>query len=364
VSGSKLKGHNCLFLGETHFFKDLSAINRLDIQKTSWYFYRMNKNQSFFTAVNLPKTTVKIKHEESILLIGSCFAENIAEKLTHRKFNVVSNPSGIIYNPVSITTSLKRVLTQKLYSESDLIDYNGKWLSFDHHSFFSNSNKEACLAQINEQITATAISLKSTQTIFITFGSAWVYEYKDIGIVANCHKIPQKQFAKRLLSVKEILLAFDEIKKELTGFNVVFTVSPVRHVRDGLHENNLSKSTLHLAINNLVEQNKNYHYFPAYEMIVDELRDYRFFKDDLVHPTSLAINYVWDKFVSTYCNANTNDLIDQLEKINSAINHKPFDFNSEPHQQFIKKQVELMDKLTIQFPFLDFDEEQKVLKKG
>lgn len=316
-------------------------------------------NQSFFSKVVVPKTKITIKHQESVLLIGSCFAQNIGEKLMDNKFNSVINPFGIIYNPLSIVKSLKRIVTQQKYTEGELYEYDSKFLSFDHHGSFSAISKEESLSKINEELTVAFKSVKSTKTIFITFGSAWVYEFPNRGIVANCHKIPNKQFKKRLLSVKEIIAAFDSIKSVLKKFNVVFTVSPVRHVKDGLHENNLSKATLHLVIKTLAEQNENYHYFPAYELIIDELRDYRFFKDDLVHPTDLAINYVWDKFLGTYCNEKTLLLVSEIQKIKTAVSHKPFNFKSEAHQQFIAKQVELMDELSKQHLFLDFKQERK-----
>ena len=316
---------------------------------------------TLFTSVKLNKSEFYLNHNQSILMVGSCFSENIFDKLSDSKFTVTPNPFGIIYNPISIVSCLKRVLNKQYYNESDLAFKNLKWLSFDHHSSFSNADKEACLLNINESIQLASDNLKTTKTIFITLGSAWVYEYQNVGVVANCHKIANKQFTKRLLSVKEIIASFHAISSELSLYNVVFTVSPVRHVKDGLHENNLSKATLHLAINNLVEQNSNYSYFPAYEMIVDELRDYRYFKDDLVHPTLLAINYVWDKFKDTYCNSETIELISQIDKIKAAANHKPFDFKSEAHQQFIKKQKQLIKKLNTQYSFLDFETELRLL---
>ncbi|MDB4534279.1 GSCFA domain-containing protein, partial [Vicingaceae bacterium] len=205
--------------------------------------------------------------------------------------------------------------------------------------------------------------IMQSKTIFITLGSAWIYEFEGFGIVANCHKLPNKHFSKRLLTVKEILSAFKTIQESLKKYNVVFTVSPVRHYKDGLHENNLSKSTLLLAINNLVEQNENYSYFPAYELVIDELRDYRFYKDDLIHPTDLAVNYVWEKFNQCYVDKSTQSLMSEIQKIKTAANHKPFNFDSEEHQTFIKKQLNLIEEHSKKYPFLDFGEEKQQLKK-
>ncbi|MBL4594556.1 MAG: GSCFA domain-containing protein [Flavobacteriales bacterium] len=315
----------------------------------------------FTTPTAIPKSDFTISHEQSILLIGSCFAQNIGEKLIDNKFNVNINPFGIIYNPISVINEINRIINNQLYTEKELIQFNEKWISFHHHGSFSSTNKVTCLEQINTSLNEAHDQLKQSKTVFITVGSAWVYEYPDVGIVANCHKIPNKQFAKRLLSVKEILSAFDNVKESLKNINIVFTVSPVRHIKDGLHENNLSKSILHLAINNLVEQNDNYHYFPAYEIVIDELRDYRFYKDDLVHPTDLAINYIWNKFSECYFSSTTQQLNSEIKQLKAAINHRPFNFESEEHQQFISKQIEIMDQLSKQYSFLNFMQEKKSL---
>jgi hypothetical protein len=314
------------------------------------------------TSVTIPKSDITVAHEHPVLLIGSCFAQNIGEKLQQNKFNVTLNPNGIIYNPISIVIALKRIIKNESYTASELHQTNNKWVSFNHHGSFSAFDREECLEQINTSLSETHEQLKLTKTIFITFGSAWVYEYADAGIVANCHKIPNKEFNKKLLSLKEILSAFNELQVSLKYINVVFTVSPVRHTKDGLHENNLSKATLLLAINNLIKQNDNYHYFPAYELVIDELRDYRFYKDDLVHPSDLAINYVWEKFGEVYFDEDTKTLNEAIQKVQQAAHHKPFDFSSEAHQKFIKAMLETMDRINEDFPFLDFKEEKAVLK--
>ena len=317
----------------------------------------------FTTQVLIPLSNIIISHDHPLSLMGSCFTQNIGAKLIEYKFDVNINPNGIIFNPISLVKALKRIFSNQLYAEKELNQHNEKWFSFDHHGSFSSLKKEDCLEQINTSLTNANSLFVNTKTIFITFGSAWVYEYPEFGIVANCHKIPNKQFTKRLLSVKEILTVFDEIKELMNDLNIIFTVSPVRHVKDGLHENNLSKSILLLAINNLVEQNENYHYFPAYELVVDELRDYRFYKDDLVHPTDLAINYVWDKFCESFFNEKTNNINTEIQKIKSAVKHIPFSCENKSYQKFLTKQIQLIDKLSIQYPFLDFEQEKKSLLK-
>jgi len=306
------------------------------------------------TPVSIPKSDFSISHKQPALLIGSCFAQNIGEKLTDHKFNATLNPNGIIYNPISVINSLKRIINDDFYSANELLEFNGKWVSLNHHGSFSSFDKSECIEDINSSFNKAKQQLNSCKTIFITFGSAWVYEYPDVGIVANCHKIPNKQFTKRLLSVKEILSAFDGIKDALKDFNIVFTVSPIRHSKDGLHENSLSKSTLLLAINNLVEQNGNCHYFPAYELVIDELRDYRFYKDDLVHPTELAVNYVWEKFSACFFDDETIQLNTAINKIQNALTHKPFNPESEEHQQFFAKTRQQINTLKQKYHFLDF----------
>ena len=309
------------------------------------------------TSVHIPKITFTVPHNAPIFLIGSCFTENIGNKLNENKFDIFTNPTGIIFNPISVVNTLKSVFENRKYTDDDLKNHNNKWISFEHHGSFSSFNKETCLTEINESITNAHQHLKKSKTIFITLGSAWVYEYEGIGVVANCHKIPNKQFTKRLLSVKEILSAFEQIIDELKDFEVVFTVSPVRHAKDGLHENNLSKATLLLAINNLVEQQSNFHYFPTYELVIDELRDYRFFKDDLVHPTELAVNFVWEKFMNCFFDGATQSLIEEIQKIKQAATHKPYHFESAQHQQFVKKQIGLMNDLSKKHNYLNFKAE-------
>jgi hypothetical protein len=316
----------------------------------------------FTSPVTIPKSDFSISHQHPILLLGSCFTESIGQKLLDNKFDVTINPNGIIYNPISVLNTLNRITTNQLYSEKELHQFNNKWISFNHHGDFSSFDKTDCLDKINTSITNAHFQIKNVKTLIITFGSAWVYEYKDKGIVANCHKIPNKEFKKRLLSVKEIINAFGDVFKNTTSINpninIIFTVSPVRHINDGLHENNLSKSVLHLAINNIVKQNDYCSYFPSYELIIDELRDYRFFKDDLIHPTEMAVNYVWKKFSNCFFNEETKSLISEIQKIKAAANHKPFNFESNKHQQFIKNQIQNIDELTSKHPFLDFEKEK------
>jgi hypothetical protein len=320
---------------------------------------------NFSTPIVISAANKLINHHDSLLILGSCFAENIGEKLTSHKFNANVNPFGIIYNPIALANGLQHVLDEKLFKQSDLIYFNDKWISLQHHGSFSNSDQTVCLNNINNSIKSAHSQLKQATYLFITFGSAWVYEHEQHGLVANCHKIPAKHFTKRLLKVEEIVAAYTTLIHTIKSINptihIVFTVSPVRHTKDGLWENNLSKSVLHLSIKALTDSFDNCSYFPAYEIVLDELRDYRFFNDDLVHPTHLAVNYVWEKFSASYFSKETIALMSNIQKIKQAATHKPFDFNSEKHQQFIKNQLDIIQELTTQFPQLNFEEEKELL---
>lgn len=312
----------------------------------------------FFLNTAVCKSEISISHQEHSLLLGSCFTENIGDKLSDYKFKVTTNPFGIIYNPISLANVLDKIVNNFKYSENDLEENNDKYFSFNHHGSFSSFNKNACLDNINKEIKSAQDKLSETKTIVITFGTAWVYELVESHrIVANCHKLPAKNFNKRLLLVDEILQSFSKIVSSLKNINFIFTVSPVRHISDGLHENNLSKSVLHLAIHQLMIQHKNCSYFGAYEMVIDELRDYRFYKEDMIHPSSQAVDYVWEKFADTYFSNETKTLNLKIEKIQNAVNHRPFNFDSSSHQQFIKEQIRQMEQLCKEFPMFNFDEE-------
>ncbi|MGE0560191.1 MAG: GSCFA domain-containing protein [Flavobacteriales bacterium] len=317
----------------------------------------------FFLNTPASKSDVSVSHQEHVLLLGSCFTENIGGKLTNYKFKVTTNPFGIIYNPVSLANALNKIIDGYTYTENDLAEHQTKYLSFDHHGSFSSFDKQTCLAKINGEIESAHQQLSNTKTIIITLGTAWVYELIDNNkIVANCHKIPAKNFTKRLLSVEEVVQSFSVLANTFKNIQFIFTVSPVRHISDGLHENNISKSVLHLAIHQLISQHKNCSYFSAYEMVMDELRDYRFFKEDMIHPTTQAIDYVWKKFADTYFSTETKTLNLKIEKLLSAVKHKPFDFKSEAHQKFIADQLNQMDELTKNYPFLDFEKEKREIQ--
>ncbi len=304
----------------------------------------------------------KIAHREHLLLIGSCFTENIGSKLKQLKFSVLENPNGILFNPISITRSILSYIENKQYTAPDLFYQNESWNSWEHHSRFSHPQQEACLAQINQSQEVAHAFLQKANWLLITVGSAFVYE-RDGDVVANCHKVPTDKFNKRLLSIEEIKNAFKKMLDAVFAYNVlakiIFTISPVRHLRDGFVENNRSKAALIQAVHQLIEDDKRLFYFPAYELVIDDLRDYRFYAEDMVHPNYAATNYVWEKFISTCIDEPAQLLMKEINSINAAKSHKPFNSASEQHKKFLQINLEKTLQLQKQHPYINFEEEVK-----
>ena len=304
---------------------------------------------------------VKINYQQNLLLIGSCFTEQIGFKLSNHKFSVLDNPNGILFNPVSITKSISSYIDNKQYKESDLFYQNECWNSWEHHSRFSHPDKKMCLEGINGSQTKAHEFLKQADWLLITLGSAFVYELDNKEVVANCHKVPTNKFIKRLLPVEEVFAGLEQMIIRAQAFNpgikIIFTISPVRHLRDGYVENNRSKATLIQAVHQLIEKNSNCFYFPAYELIIDDLRDYRFFAEDMVHPNYAATNYVWEKFIAAYIDEPSQQLMKEIAIIVAAKNHKPFNPTSEQHKKFLQTNSEKLRRLKEQYPYIDFEEE-------
>ena len=303
---------------------------------------------------------IKINHQQNLLLIGSCFTEQIGTKLSNHKFSVLDNPNGILFNPVSITKSITSYIDNKQYQESDLFYQNECWNSWEHHSRFSNPDLQKCLEGINEsQFTANAF-LKKADWLLITLGSAFVYALEH-EVVANCHKVPTNKFSRRLLAVEEVYVDLQKMIEKLVVFNpslkILFTISPVRHLRDGFIENNRSKATLIHSVHQLIEKNNNCFYFPAYELIIDDLRDYRFFAEDMVHPNYAATNYVWEKFIATCIDEPSQQLMKEIAVIVAAKNHKPFNPTSDQHKKFRQTNLDKVTKLQQQYPYINLNNE-------
>jgi hypothetical protein len=309
---------------------------------------------------------IKINHQQNLLLIGSCFTEQIGTKLANHKFAVLDNPNGILFNPSSIAKSISSYINNKQYTETDLFYQNECWNSWEHHSRFSHPDMEKCLQGINESQSKANEFLKNADWLLITLGSAFVYELENKEVVANCHKVPTDKFTKLLLAADEVFTSLQTTIEKTVAFNpklkIIFTISPVRHLRDGFVENNRSKATLVQAVHQLTEKNSNCFYFPAYELVIDDLRDYRFFAEDMVHPNYAATNYVWEKFIAACIDEPSQQLMKEIAVIVAAKNHKPFNPTSEQHKKFLQTNLEKVKKLQHQFDYIDFDEEENFFK--
>jgi len=297
-----------------------------------------------------------------VMFLGSCFADSIGNKLRQFKFKVDLNPFGILYNPKSIADSIDRLIKGIEVSPDELFFANGVWNSFRHHSRFSHPDRQTCLENINRRASESRAFLKAADFLFITFGTARVYEFKATGTtVANCHKIPADRFESRLLSSREILEIYEDLIPRLKEFNsslkVVFTVSPIRHLKDGLPGNSLSKSILISTVHEIAQKFGLY-YFPSFEIVMDDLRDYRFYAADMVHLSEVAVDYIWDKFIKTFIHENSLPLMDEIKKILAAMNHKPFFPDGPEFKKFCASQLEKLEKLCRQFPHLDFSAEK------
>lgn len=303
-----------------------------------------------------------IQYPDQLLLMGSCFAEEIGARLQQFHFDALINPHGILYNPISITEALQRYLDGKQYTTEDLFQHNDLWHSWDHHSRFSALSAEETLLNINTAAAAAAERIEKADWLFITFGSAHAYTLKDNNrMVGNCHKVPSSSFNKKLLSPQDVITALDNMMHRLFFRNkdikIMFTVSPVRYVRDGVVENNLSKAVLLQAVHHLVNKFNRLFYFPAYELVLDDLRDYRFYKDDLVHPNEAAINYVWEHFTNSCLSPEGQKLLPAIEDLQRAMLHRPFNPNSPQHQQFLQTYAKKTRVLLEQHPYLRLEKE-------
>ncbi|MBL7911456.1 MAG: GSCFA domain-containing protein [Bacteroidia bacterium] len=306
-----------------------------------------------------PKFDFDINHKHNLFLIGSCFSENIGALLKQHKFNTSSNPNGILFNPASIHQSLTDILNAKDLSDNFILSRNGLYYSYLHHTSINAPSANELKENVNSQTKKAQAYLKESDVLVITFGTAFFYHHLTTGqVVANCHKQPQQIFEKNLLAVNEIVSAYTGLIKKLQNFNpklkIIFTVSPVKYLRDGVTENNLSKSTLILSVHELIKQNKKCCYFPAYELVNDDLRDYRFYKEDLAHPNEQAITYVWEKFSDACFNDRTIELNKQIYKLNQALNHREMSSGSQEQQKlqdFIAKQKGELKKLAPEIEF-------------
>ncbi len=305
----------------------------------------------FRTEINPEASTVKINLKDKILTAGSCFSDAIGKQLTEMKFKTLTNPFGVSYNPPSIHKAFRYALHNQAVPDHTYLNNQELVANYDFHSSFSSMKKSEVEKGIKEVIGASHYFLKDTSWIFITYGSAWVYERKDTGeIVSNCHKMPTSGFTKSLLSQKKVLESFEEFYRNLKAFNptckIILTISPVRHVKDTLPLNSVSKSVLRLACQTISETYADAFYFPSYEIMLDDLRDYRFYKQDMIHPSEEAEEYIWNKFVDCYFDTSTKEFIEQWKPILTALSHKPFHANTSAHQTFLTKTLTQLIELS------------------
>ena len=324
--------------------------------------------EKFRTEVKVTPSPFKINHRSSVMMIGSCFTENIGARLSEYKFDVDINPFGIVYNPMSVSQNLEAVLSGKQYVINDLYNYQDSWISFDHHSKFSFPEPEICLREINSRIETSHNRIRTIKYLIITFGTAWIYKIAESGRpVSNCHKLPASFFDRQLLKTDDIFTIYKNLINNLIKVNpdirVIFTVSPIRHWKDGPVQNTVSKSTLILTIHELLKSFNCTEYFPAYEIALDDLRDYRYYAEDMIHPNSQMTGYIWDKFCQAFFEDETLKIMKDVGKLNSALKHKPFSPGTPRHIEFLKSQLELVRSLKQKYSFLNFSDEEKVLEK-
>ncbi len=319
----------------------------------------------------------KINYRDKILLVGSCFTEHIGNALEELKFSVLQNPNGILFDPISVSKSLVSYINNQRYTEDDLFQLNEVWQSWQHHSRFSNIDQQQCLQNINESQTKAHQFLKEADWIIITLGSSFSYKLTELAEtgnerlnnpVANCHRAPAQWFNKHLLEIEEIISSLDNCIKQLLNYNpklqIIFTISPVRHIRDGIIENNRSKARLIESVHHLAHKYQQAYYFPAYELVIDVLRDYRFYDVDLVHPNYMATEFVLEKFSESCIDEETRELMEEIKKIVIARKHKPFQPKTKAHISFLASHYEKTKAIQKRFPFLDLTEELNYFSQG
>ena len=314
-----------------------------------------------------------IGYRDNLFLIGSCFSENMGAKLNTHLFKVFENPHGVLFNPISVANSLSDCIQNKQYTEADLFELNEVWNSWQHHSRYSGISSKDALDKINHSIAKAHAFLKTADHIVITLGSAWVYQLNSQSpfatgqVVANNHKAPAAWFDKALMKPDALVLLLNKMVKDLLQFNahlqIIFTISPVRHLREGLVENNRSKAVLIQAVHEIVDSTENTAYFPSYEYVIDDLRDYRFYAEDLVHPNYAASNYVWEKWVETYMNEETQGIMKQVAELQLAVQHKPFFAGSTQHKEFLQNCIVKSERLLSLFPYLPLNDQVQFFKQ-
>jgi lysophospholipase L1-like esterase len=317
------------------------------------------------TQISFRKADKQIDYASELMLLGSCFSEHIGAKLDYFKFRTLQNPFGILFHPLAIENLITRAIQKRGYTPEDLFYHNERWHCFDAHSNMSNVSKEKVLEGLNGQLRKTEQLLSKASHIIITLGTGWTYQKRETGVtVANCHKIPQKDFKKQLLTVDEITASLQRTIQQIRTVNknaqLIFTISPVRHLKDGFVENQRSKAHLIAAVHDIVNayadgEKSRVAYFESYELMMDELRDYRFYKADMIHPNTLAIDYIWEKFSEVWVSDDAQVTMELVEEIQRGLDHRPFNPNSEQHQKFRESLKEKISYIKKEHPAMTFE---------
>ena len=312
------------------------------------------------TQVAIPEGKSKIDYQSKIVLLGSCFSENIGEKFQYYKFRSLQNPLGILFHPFAMENFLQRVVQQEEFTAKDVFQHQEIYSCFEAHSKMNALTAEEILENLNNSIQQSRKFLMEASHIILTFGTAWIYKFLETDkYVANCHKVPQREFQKELISAEKLQQSIDRIVALIRQLNpeisIIFTVSPVRHEKDGLVENSRSKAHLLNAVHQVVEKfSSKMAYFPSYELMMDELRDYRFYADDLLHPSKIAVQYIWEKFVETWVSSESLRTMTEVDKIQQALQHRAFNPESEAHQQFLLQLEKKKEAIQQKFPHILF----------
>ena len=306
---------------------------------------------SLFMPVQIPASSWKIGYDDQILLMGSCFADSMCAKLHEHYFRVEGNPFGVLYNPASIAMAIEMARKSQTIEDKDLVEHGGLWHSMAHHGVFSDIDMAVVLDKCNGSIVALRQALENATVITITFGTAWVYEYAG-KVVGNCHKIPANQFVRRRMTVEEIVATWHPLVEAMPDKKWVFTVSPIRHVKDGLHENHINKGILLQAVEQLTKQS-GCSYFPAYEIMLDELRDYRYYAEDMVHPSSMAVEYIWQRLVETYMTADTQVEMKTLHQLWRDEHHRFIHPDSMEAKRFLERLGQKKHELQEDYPWIE-----------
>lgn len=324
--------------------------------------------------IDIPRLEPSIQYQDRLFLIGSCFTEHIGNALAETKFSTLQNPNGILFDPASIWRSLEAYMQQRLYTVSDFFLQNEVWHSWDHHSRFSKTDPDAAVQAINQSQVRAHEFLRQSSWLIITLGSSFVYRLTGAGagtpgrLVANCHRAPASWFDKELLPVNEMVDRFSACFEALHQFNprlkVLLTISPVRHLREGVVNNNRSKARLIEVVHQLVALHPPVHYFPAYELVVDILRDYRFYDIDFAHPNYQATEFVLEKFVESCINPAAVTLMKELRSIALAKRHRPMQPDTNAHRSFLRDFLEKTKRLAAEHPYLDLRDELAYFSAG